>query len=48
MDEQVEPGQIVSFVYKSQNEKRGYKRTVLLIKSRLRYRKNLLKESRDM
>ena len=35
----VEPGQIVSFVYKSQNEKRGYKRTVLLINPDWRYRK---------
>lgn len=35
----IEPGQIVSFVYKSQNEKRGYKRTVLVINPDWKYRK---------
>lgn len=35
----VEPGQIVTFMYKSQGESRGYKRTVLIINPDLRFRK---------
>lgn len=35
----VEPGQIVTFMYKSEGESRGYKRTVLIINSDMRYRK---------
>ena len=35
----VEPGQIVTFMYKSQGEARGYKRTVLIINPDLRFRK---------
>ncbi len=35
----VEPGQIVTFIYKSEGESRGYKRTVLIINPDMRYRK---------
>ena len=35
----IQPGQIVSFVYKSDHESRGYKRTVLCINPELRYKK---------
>ena len=35
----IQPGQIVSFVYKSGQDTRGYKRTVLCINPELRYRK---------
>jgi hypothetical protein len=35
----VEPGQIVSFIYKTQGENRGYKRTVLIINPNMKYRK---------
>jgi len=35
----IEPGQIVSFLYKSKNESRSVKRTVLCINPELRYRK---------
>ena len=35
----VEPGQIISFVYKTKNETRGYKRTIMLLNSDLKYRK---------
>lgn len=35
----IEPGQIVSFLYKSQGESRSVKRTVLCINPELRYRK---------
>ena len=35
----VEPGQIISFVYKTKNETRGYKRTILLLNPDLKYRK---------
>tara|TARA_Y100001937_G_scaffold55461_1_gene76414 strand:- start:1003 stop:1497 length:495 start_codon:yes stop_codon:yes gene_type:complete len=35
----VEPGQIVTFTYKSKNETRGYKRTILLLNPDFRYRK---------
>jgi len=35
----IEPGQIITFVYKSKNEIRGYKRTVLVINPEVRYRK---------
>ena len=35
----IQPGQIVSFVYKAANDSRGYKRTVLCINPELRYRK---------
>jgi len=33
------PGQIVTFVYKSEKQSRGYKRTVLCINPELKYRK---------
>ena len=35
----VEPGQIISFRYKSEGSNRSYKRTVLLLNPDLRYRK---------
>ena len=35
----VEPGQILSFVYKPKNETRGYKRTIMLLNPDLKYRK---------
>jgi hypothetical protein len=35
----VEPGQIVTFIYKTEGESRGYKRTVLIINPDMRYRK---------
>tara|TARA_B100000900_G_C20470738_1_gene671268 strand:- start:250 stop:750 length:501 start_codon:yes stop_codon:yes gene_type:complete len=35
----IEPGQIITFVYKSKNESRGYKRTVLVVNPELRFRK---------
>ena len=35
----VEPGQIISFVYKSKGENRGYKRTIMLLNPDLKYRK---------
>jgi len=35
----VEPGQIISFVYKTKKETRGYKRTILLLNPDLKYRK---------
>ena len=35
----VEPGQIITFVYKSKNESRGNKRTVLVINPEVRYKK---------
>ena len=35
----VEPGQIISFVYKSKGETRGYKRTIMLLNPDLKYRK---------
>ena len=35
----VEPGQIISFVYKTKNETRGYKRTIMLLNPDLKYRK---------
>ena len=35
----IQPGQIVSFVYKAAHDSRGYKRTVLCINPELRYRK---------
>ena len=35
----VEPGQIVSFRYKSEGSKRSYKRTVLILNPDMRYRK---------
>ena len=35
----VEPGQILSFVYKTKNETRGYKRTIMLLNPDLKYRK---------
>ena len=35
----VEPGQIISFVYKTKNETRGYKRTIILLNHDLKYRK---------
>ena len=34
----VEPGQIISFVYKTKKETRGYKRTILLLNPDLKYR----------
>jgi len=36
----VEPGQIISFVYKTKGENRGYKRTIMLLNPDLKYRKN--------
>ena len=35
----VEPGQIISFVYKTKGETRGYKRTIMLLNPDLKYRK---------
>ena len=35
----IEPGQIITFVYKSKDGNRGYKRTVLVINPEIRYRK---------
>ena len=35
----VEPGQIVTFVYKSEKQTRGFKRTVLCINPELKYKK---------
>ena len=35
----VEPGQIISFVYKTKNETHGYKRTIMLLNPDLKYRK---------
>ena len=35
----VEPGQIISFVYKTKNDTRGYKRTIMLLNPDLKYRK---------
>ena len=35
----VEPGQIISFVYITKNETRGYKRTIMLLNPDLKYRK---------
>lgn len=35
----VEPGHIVSFIYKTHGETKGYKRTVLILNPDLRYRK---------
>ena len=35
----VEPGQIISFVYKTKKETRGYKRTIMLLNPELKYRK---------
>ena len=35
----VEPGHIVTFIYKSEGESRGYRRTVLIINPDMRYRK---------
>ena len=35
----VEPGQIISFVYKTKGENRGYKRTIMLLNPDLKYRK---------
>ena len=35
----VEPCQIISFVYKTKNETRGYKRTIMLLNPDLKYRK---------
>ena len=35
----VEPGQIISFVYKTKNETRGYKRTIMFLNPDLKYRK---------
>tara|TARA_A100001515_G_scaffold138515_1_gene132177 strand:+ start:1542 stop:2057 length:516 start_codon:yes stop_codon:yes gene_type:complete len=35
----VEPGQIVTFTYKSKHDKRGYKRTVLILNPDLKYKK---------
>jgi hypothetical protein len=40
---QVEPGQIVSFMYKTKGETRGYKRTVLILNPDLRFRKKTTK-----
>ena len=37
--QKVEPGQIISFVYKSKGENRGYKRTIMLLNPDLKYRK---------
>ena len=34
----IEPGQIVTFVYKAEGESRGYKRTVLCINPELKYK----------
>ena len=39
----VEPGQIVTFMYKSKGETRGYKRTILLLNPDLRFRKKTTK-----
>ena len=36
---QVEPGQIVSFIYKTKGDTSGYKRTVLIINPDMKYRK---------
>ena len=35
----IEPGQIITFVYKSKNGNRGYKRTIMLLNPDLKYRK---------
>ena len=35
----VEPGQIITFTYKTKNENRGYKRTIMLLNPDLKYRK---------
>ena len=35
----VAPGQIISFVYKTKKETRGYKRTIMLLNPDLKYRK---------
>lgn len=35
----IEPGQIITFVYKSKDGNRGYKRTVLVINPEVRYKK---------
>jgi len=35
----IEPGQIVTFVYKAEGQSRGYKRTVLCINPELKYKK---------
>lgn len=35
----VKPGNIVSFVYKGKNDKKGFKRTILLVNPDLKYRK---------
>ena len=40
---QVEPGQIVTFMYKSKGETRGYKRTILMLNPDLRFRKKTTK-----
>ena len=40
---QVEPGQIVSFLYKGQDSNRAVKRTILVINPNLRYRKKSTK-----
>ena len=39
----VEPGQIVTFMYKSKGETRGYKRTILMLNPDLRFRKKTTK-----
>ena len=36
---QLEPGQIVTFTYKSKNEKKGFKRTIMVLNPRYRYKK---------
>ena len=40
---QVEPGQIVSFLYKGQDSNRAVKRTILVLNPNLRYRKKSTK-----
>jgi len=39
----LEPGQIVTFMYKTKDETRGYKRTILLLNPDLRFRKKTTK-----
>ena len=40
---QVEPGQIVTFLYKGKDSKRAVKRTILVLNPNLRYRKKSTK-----
>ena len=44
---QVEPGQIVSFLYKGQDSNRAVKRTILVINPNLRYRKKSTKRTKS-